>query len=290
VTPGQGHVTVVLVARDPNPLVDALALEGVDEIVHVPVGVDEPSSDDCIAALEAQIERHQPSVVLMGFTALGMAVGPAVAARQGCGFASDVVACSIVDGDLVARRELYGGKLEAELGFEPDKPVILLLRSTVWAAAVAAGAPTLTRSPDPEGLGAAGLRHVEFIEPPSGDLDITRADVVLAVGRGAGGREEIEVLERLAAKIGAVVGASRPVVDAGYVSQAHLVGQSGFTVKPKLYLALGISGASQHVAGMKGSDTIVAVNKDPRAPIFGFAHYGAVADLFEIADELEALW
>jgi len=285
-----GRVVVALVAREPEPLIGALSLEGVDEIVRVQTEADEPSGEVCVAALESLMSDRQPCLVLMGFTAIGITVGPGVAARQRCGFASDVVSVTAVGSEVIARRELYGGKLEAELAFDANRPVVLLLRSTVWPAAAAGGAPTLSELPAAINLAGPGVRHIQFIDPAIGDLDITRASLVIAVGRGAGGREEINALERLATRIGAVLGASRPVVDAGYLPQGHLVGQSGFTVKPKLYIALGISGSSQHVAGMKGSETIVAVNTDPRAPIFGVAHYGAVADLFEVADELETLW
>jgi electron transfer flavoprotein alpha subunit len=112
---------------------------------------------------------------------------------------------------------------------------------------------------------------------------------VLSVGRGIGEQQNLEQFERLAQRLGATLGVSRPLVDAGWVANDRQVGQSGKTVKPRVYLALGISGAVQHLAGMRGSDTIIAVNSDPDAPIFGVAHYGAVADLFDVAEELESI-
>ena len=122
-----------------------------------------------------------------------------------------------------------------------------------------------------------------------GDVDIATADFLLSIGRGIGGQEAIPQFEQLAEKLGAVLSVSRPLVDAGWMPNARQVGQSGKTVKPKVYLALGISGAVQHLAGMKASETIIAVNTDPEAAIFNVAHFGAVADLFDVAEELEKL-
>jgi electron transfer flavoprotein alpha subunit len=133
-------------------------------------------------------------------------------------------------------------------------------------------------------------RHLHFAEPAHADVDITSADFLLSVGRGVGAEENIGRFVRLARKMGAALSVSRPIADAGWVPSARLVGQSGKIVKPKVYLAFGISGAVQHLAGMKGSGTIIAVNTDPGAAIFSVAHYGAIADLFEVADELEKLF
>jgi electron transfer flavoprotein alpha subunit len=165
---------------------------------------------------------------------------------------------------------------------------VLLLRRTVWPQAEAGGGAA--RSETEMALPASRARHVEFVEAPAADVDITAADFLLSIGRGIGEREHIERFAKLAQKMGAVLSVSRPIVDAGWAPSARQVGQSGKTVKPKVYLALGISGAVQHLAGMKASGTIIAVNTDPEAAIFGVAHYGAVTDLFDVADELEELY
>ena len=134
-------------------------------------------------------------------------------------------------------------------------------------------------------------RHLEFVEPAtSTDVDITQAGFLLSIGRGIGEKENVEMLEELAEKMGATLSVSRPLVDAGWMPASRQVGQSGKTVKPTVYLALGISGAVQHLAGMKASGTIIAVNTDPEAAIFNVAHYGARADLFDVAEELEKLF
>jgi electron transfer flavoprotein alpha subunit len=136
-------------------------------------------------------------------------------------------------------------------------------------------------------LGEPRSEHVEFREVETGDVDITKADFLLSVGRGIEDKDNLEQFEELAERMGAILSVSRPLVDAGWVSNARQVGQSGKTVKPKVYLAFGISGAVQHLAGMRNADTIIAVNSDPEAPIFNIAHYGVVADLFDIAGQLE---
>jgi electron transfer flavoprotein alpha subunit len=139
-------------------------------------------------------------------------------------------------------------------------------------------------------VGNPRARHLRFLEAPQSDVDITTADFLLSIGRGVGDKESIEQFLKLAEAMGATLSVSRPIVDAGWMPAARQVGQSGKTVKPKVYLAFGISGAVQHLAGMKTSGTIIAVNSDPEAAIFGVAHYGVVADLFDVADELEKLF
>jgi electron transfer flavoprotein alpha subunit len=163
----------------------------------------------------------------------------------------------------------------------------LMLRPTAWPAVQGAGSATISHQQ--AAAEPAGARHLEYVEAPPGDVDISAAEFVLCVGRGIGERENLEQFERLAERLGATLGVSRPLVDAGWISSDRQVGQSGRTVKPRVYLALGVSGAIQHLAGMRTSDTIIAVNSDPDAPIFGVAHYGAVADLFDVAEELESI-
>lgn len=282
-----GHVAVGVIASDPSSLTSAVNVEGVDEIVCVHVDLDEFAAEAYADAAEALIRDRQPTVVLMGFTVNGMGYGPALAARLDLGFASDVIGVR-QDGDgLVAERDLYGAKVRAELDF-PGKPaVVLMLRPTTWAPAEGAGSATVSEL---EAVSSARSRHREFVEAEIADVDITSADFLLSIGRGVGERENIELFERLAEKMGATLGVSRPLVDAGWMPASRQVGQSGKTVKPRVYLAFGISGAVQHLAGMKTSGTIIAVNSDHEAAIFNVAHYGATCDLFEVAEELEKLY
>ncbi len=283
-----GPVAVAVIAGDPTPLVDQVNVAGVDEIVTVAAGGAEFESDVYFAAVEALIQERRPRAVLVGFTVNSMGYAPALAAKLGTGFASDVFALRDEGGSLVAERAFYGGKVNAEIDFPEKETVLLMLRPATWAPAEGAGSASVTELAiaAPE----SRARHLEFVEAPVADVDITTADFLLSIGRGIGEKDNIPVFEELAEKMGATLSVSRPIVDAGWMPAARQVGQSGKTVKPKVYLAFGISGAVQHLAGMKTSGTIIAVNTDPEAAIFNVAHYGAVADLFDVAEELEKLY
>ena len=261
--------------------------EGVDEVIHVRVDRAEFENDVYQDALELLIHERQPQVVLLGFTVNSMGYAAAVAAKLGLGFASDVFGVSREGDAIVATRAFYGSKVHAELEFPAGKPVLLLLRPTAWPPADGAGSATVTGLE--RGATPSRARHKEFQEVAKGDVDITTADFLLSIGRGIGEQDNIAMFQELAEKLGATLAVSRPIVDAGWMSNARQVGQSGKTVKPKVYLAFGISGAVQHLAGMKTSETIIAVNTDPEAAIFDVAHYGAVADLFDVAEELAKL-
>ena len=280
-----GPLAVAVIGADPGAL--NVNRAGVDEVVHVQVEQAEFENDVYQHALEALIAERRPRVILLGFTVNSLGYGPAVAIKLGLGFASDVFAVRPDGGSLIATRAFYGSKVHAELEFPGEKPVMLLLRPTVWPPAEGGGSPRTSELRVT--IPPSRARHKEFVEQPRADVDIGEADFLLAIGRGIGDKENIPTFERLAEKMGATLAVSRPLVDAGWMPNSRQVGQSGKTVKPKVYLAMGISGAVQHLAGMKASGTIIAVNTDPEAAIFSVAHYGAVADLFEVAEELGKL-
>jgi electron transfer flavoprotein alpha subunit len=284
----EGPVAVAVMAKEPAAFTDALDVEGVDEILAVPIEQDEFENDVYQEAVESLLAERSPRAILMGFTVNSMAYGPALAAKLGLGYAADVFGMREEDGALVAERAFYGAKVNGEIEFPGHDSVLLLVRPTAWPPAEGSGSATVTEVSAP--TNGSRARHREWVEVQSGDVDITTADFLLSVGRGIGEKENLEQFEELAAKLGATLSVSRPLVDAGWMPNARQVGQSGKTVKPKVYLALGISGAVQHLAGMKTSGTIIAVNTDPEAAIFSVAHYGAVADLFEVAKELEQLY
>jgi electron transfer flavoprotein alpha subunit len=283
-----GPVTVAVIAKEPARLVDAVNVDGVDEIVTVPVEAEEFENDVYQQALEALIAERKPATTLLGFTVNSMGFAPAVAAKLDLGFASDVFAVRAENGSLIAERAFYGSKVHAELEFPGKEQVLLLLRPTAWPSAEGDGKATVSDSPVT--IAGSRARHKDFEEVAVADVDITSADFLLSVGRGIGDKENLPRFEELADKMGATLSVSRPIVDAGWMPSARQVGQSGKTVKAKVYLALGISGAVQHLAGMKSCGTIIAVNSDPEAAIFNVAHYGAVADLFEVVAELEKLF
>jgi len=287
----EGPVAVAVIAKNPGALAEALNVDGVDEILNVQVEEEEEEeefeNDVYQQAVEQLIEQRQPTAVLLGFTVNSMGYGPAVAAKLGLGFASDVFALR-EEGGLVATRAFYGSKVHAEIEFPGHDQVLLMLRPTAWPPAEGTGSASTTDMS--VSISGSRARHKEFVDVATGDVDITTADFLLSIGRGVGDKENLPQFEELADKMGATLSVSRPLVDQGWMPNSRQVGQSGKTVKPKVYLALGISGAVQHLAGMKTSGTIIAVNSDPEAAIFNVAHYGAVADLFEVAEELEKLY
>jgi electron transfer flavoprotein alpha subunit len=284
----EGPVAVALIAKDPSALTDAVDVEGVNEIISVEVDQEEFENDVYQQAVEQLIEQRKPQVTLLGFTVNSMGYGPAVAAKLGLGFASDVFSIDAQASGLVVERAFYGSKVYAELEFPNHEQLVLLLRPTAWPPAEGAGSAVAEEVS--VSITGSRARHQDFVDVASGDVDITTADFLLSIGRGVGDKENLPQLEDLAGKMGAILSVSRPLVDQGWMPNSRQVGQSGKTVKPKVYLALGISGAVQHLAGMKTSGTIIAVNTDPEAAIFNVAHYGAVADLFEVAEELEKLY
>jgi len=280
-----GRLAVALVASDPAAHAGALALDGVDEVLTVASPVPHFEAHVAQRALEALIESEGPSLVLVGHTIDSLGFAPAVAVRAGLGFASDVTALGWEDGPT-ASRGAYGDKLVAELDFPGRETTLLMVRAGAFEPAEGAGEAPV-REVEVELGDAIATEHVEFREAAAGDVDITKADFLLSIGRGIEDADNIPQFEELAEKLGATLSVSRPLVDAGWMSNARQVGQSGKTVKPKVYLALGISGAVQHLAGMQKADTIIAVNSDPEAPIFSVAHYGVVGDLFEVAEALD---
>ncbi|HSI80643.1 MAG TPA: electron transfer flavoprotein subunit alpha/FixB family protein [Solirubrobacterales bacterium] len=279
-------LAVAIVAAEPDRFADALTTEGVDEVLTVTSPTEHFEPHVASQALEALIERERPALVLLGHSIDSLGFGPAVAALGGLGFASDVTAIDW-NGGPVARRGAYGDKLVTELEFPDKECTLLMVRAGAFEPASGDGSAPARAVEVELDAGAARSEHVEFREVATGDVDITAAEFLLSIGRGVEDKDNIEQFEELAEAMGATLSVSRPLVDAGWMPNARQVGQSGKTVKPEVYLAFGISGAVQHQAGIKGAGTIIAVNTDPEAPIFNIAHYGAVADMFEVAEELE---
>jgi electron transfer flavoprotein alpha subunit len=237
------------------------------------------SAEGYAAAVRAAVEKGEPSAVFMAATALGRDLSGRLAARLGWGCLADVVKVQI-EGDLVvATRPVYSGKALATVD-GAGKPVVVTLRPNVFKAEPGGGTAAVETLPQ----AGADIRAVvrEILEKEGGEIDVAEADVIVSGGRGIKGPENFALIRELAKLLGAAVGASRAVVDAGWIDHAHQVGQTGKVVSPSLYIACGISGAIQHLAGMSSSKVIVAINKDPEAPIFKVADYGIVGDLFQI--------
>ncbi|HNX31428.1 MAG TPA: electron transfer flavoprotein subunit alpha/FixB family protein [Holophaga sp.] len=242
------------------------------------------SSDGYAALLADVVKAKGATILLAAATATGKDVAPRVAARLGAGYAADVTGLAVKDGRLQARRPVYAGKAFATVEFE--SPVqVATTRPNVFPVAPCPKAGTV------EALSAApvGFKAVvkEILAKAGGKLDLTEAEIIVSGGRGMKEGANFKILEELAETLGGVVGASRAAVDAGWgIPHSMQVGQTGKVVSPTLYIACGISGAIQHVAGMSTSKFVVAINKDPEAPIFKLADYGIVGDLFEVVPEL----
>jgi len=238
------------------------------------------SSEGYGEAVAKAVEATSPEAVFFAGTAMGRDLAPRVAATIGVGALADVVAFS-KDGDqFVARRPVYSGKAFATVDSAGVKPQVISLRPNVFAAEETGGSAEVVAL---DGLTLA-IRAVvkELIDTGGGEIDVAEADIIVSGGRGLKGPENFALIRSLAEALGGAVGASRAAVDAGWIAHKHQVGQTGKVVSPSLYIAAGISGAIQHLAGMSSSKIIVAINKDPDAPIFKIADYGIVGDLFDV--------
>lgn len=235
--------------------------------------------------VEALVAERSPRLVMFGYTSMGMDVASWLSAKAGIphiAYVKDVAA----DGDnLTVTSQLYGGKAMAEAVPEGDTAIVSVLAGAA-SADDGKGSAAVEQVASPADLGGLKVKFVKLIEPEGGDVDITAQDKLVAIGRGIGSEDDIEVAQELADALDAAVAASRPLIDAGWLAKTRQVGKSGLSVKPKLYLALGISGAPEHVEGMASAELIIAVNTDPNAPIFKVAHYGATCDLFDVVEGL----
>ena len=252
------------------------------------IAADDPAlanylADAYATTLEQLIKANEVSLLLATSTAVGKDLLPRVAARLGAGMASDVVA---INADGTFKRPMYAGNVIATVSF--DGPVkVISIRGTAFDAAQPNGQAPIEKVSVSLDATTRKMQFMEFNEIKSDRPNLTEARIVVSGGRGLKSGENFTIyLEPLVDALGAAMGASRAAVDAGFVPNDLQVGQTGKVVAPELYFAVGISGAIQHLAGMKDSKVIVAINKDPEAPIFNVADYGLVADLFKAVPEL----
>ena len=236
------------------------------------------------AAVAQAVEAVKPAAVLFAGSSMGRDLAPRVAARLGVGLATDCTAIAAAGGVVTARRPVFAGKAIQQLRF-PKSPAVATLRPKVFAPVSGAGKSAVVEPID-VAIEPSRAKVRDVLAQAGGRADLTEAEIIVSGGRGLKGPEHFALIEALAEALGATVGASRAVVDAGWRPHSEQVGQTGKTVSPKLYVAVGISGAIQHLAGMSSSRCIVAINKDPDAPIFKVADYGVVGDLFEIVPAL----
>lgn len=280
------EVVACVIGNRPEKARDQLG--GADRLILVETSEARASlAHTAIQILENVYAAERPDLVLVAYTPTGLDVAADLAARTGIALISYVVGLEPADGGLVAQSLIYSGKLVARVALE--LPAVLMINpgSFPEAAGQAAEASTISRMDFDGGRESGGaITLLSESRPDGAEIDLSKAARIVALGRGIGDPDGIELARELASLIGAEIAGSRPVVDSGWLPRMRQVGKSGQKVKPKLYLALGISGAPEHLEGMAQSDLIIAINTDANAPIFNVAQYGATCDLFDLMDSL----
>ena len=281
------EVKALLLGNGIDGLAEELASRGAREVIYVEgTALEEYTGDGYQKAIEPIVKEEAPRLFLIGNTPNGWDVAPLVAARLGVPLATGCSEVTLEGDEGRFKRKAFNGKFVHEVAISDQSPLMATIdkgASSVFegqtSGSVRKVEPTVHKSD-------LRSRFIEIKKGASSGLDLTQAAVIVAGGRGVGEAEKLDVVRELANALGAQLGASRAVTDAGWLPHEHQIGSSGVTVSPKLYVACGISGAIQHVVGMKSSGYIVAINKDADAPIFGVADVGVVGDLFEIVPAL----
>jgi electron transfer flavoprotein alpha subunit len=229
------------------------------------------------------IQESNPILTLIGNTSWGMELAPCLAVRTGYPLATDCIDIAFQDGKLFAERQMYSGKIFSHVSFAESKGYLLTIRSGVFSKDPIGGLKAeIVNKGFPLAEVPSNKEFIDFVETAAGDVDISQAELLVSVGRGIGEEDSIALVKELAEALNGIVSCSRPIVDKNWLPKYLQVGTSGKSVSPKVYIAIGISGAFQHMAGVTGAGTIIAINKDPKAPIFRTANYGIVDDLFKI--------
>jgi electron transfer flavoprotein alpha subunit len=279
---------VALFGKGVNHLADALKPKANKIFLIEDERLEFYNSETYEKVLTQLMTERKPFLTLIGHTATGMDFAPSLAAHLKMPLATDCIGIDLQGETFSLTRQVYGGKINAAVSFVKKGPYMVTVRSGAFSVLekppLAGEIVTLPSPLTDEGL---ARRFLQYVEAAAGEVDITQADILVAVGRGIKEAANIPMVKELADAIGGALACSRPVVDKKWLPKGCQVGTSGKTVKPKVYIAIGISGTFQHIAGMKGAGTVIAINKDPKAPIFSVAHYGIVADLFKIVPVLK---
>ncbi len=282
-----GTVAVLAMAPDPASLAQRLGEYGANKL-YAATGEHwaKEVAGSAVDAIEAAIRESNPRLALAVASINSRDLAGRLAVRSGMGVLWDVSDIKEEGGKLVFSGPIWGGSYMVNSSFTRDEPAIVLIKPNSLTATRRQGAPAAEVIPLNIERKTKGATVTDSVQEAGAGVSLEEASTIVSGGRGLGGPENFKLLEDLAEVLGAAVGASRPVVDAGWRPYRQQVGQTGKTVKPKLYIAVGISGEIQHKVGMQTSETIIAINKDPDAPIFGFADLGVVGDLFKIVPAL----
>lgn len=237
--------------------------------------------------IEHVLAQRSPRLVMLANTTVGFDQWSALAVSWKAAAANNVVGLAVEGDTLVATSQILGGKIMAECELTGERALVGVAAGAFPAAAgTGAGSPETVALDPPAGLDDLKITLGQVIEPVTGDVDITSVDMLVSVGRGIGSKDNLEIVQEIADTLGVPLSASRPVIDSGWMPKSRQVGKSGQKVKPKAYLSFGISGAPEHLEGMRDAELIIACNTDANAPIFDVAHYGTTADLFDLAPAL----
>ncbi len=281
--------TAVLLGHDVKNFAEELAAKTSKVLVVEDAQLEHFNSISYQKVLSSLITKYQPLLILIGHSAFGMDLAPSLSVEMGFPLVTDCIGLSFEGRRLKAVRSIYGGKVNANVSLRESKGYVATLRPGVFNPVVPSEKKGgIVMEPSPLEGTIDVKKFIEYIEAPLTGEDITQAEIIISVGQGIGGPEHIPMIEEVAKSLGGVIACSRPVVDRNWLPKERQVGISGKTVKPKVYIAIGISGAFQHVTAMQNSDTIIAINKDPKAPIFGVADYGIVDDFQNVIPILKA--
>lgn len=289
---GGGPIKIAVIGSGVDGVASEIAAADAAEVIVVDApALAEYTADGYVAAIASLIEQEKPALVFFPHTYQTRDFAPALAARIGRALVTDVTASKSDGGKALYVRPVFQGKLTADV--EPNGPAPHLVTWQIGAFRVdaakkGAAAAAIRKSSVTVDAGAIRQKPEAPFKEAKAAVDLSQAERIVAVGRGIKGQEHLKIAEDLAKALGAELAASRPICDSGWLPMDRQIGSSGQTVAPKLYVALGISGAIQHVVGMKGARTIVAINKDAEAPIFEVADYGIAGDLFEIVPAMVA--
>lgn len=281
-----GQAVALLIGSSVDGLAGNIASCGVKVLAVDHPLLEQYNSDKYQKVLSRVIDELKPELVMIGHTSQGVDLAPALAVEKDLPFVPDVIGLQVEGEVLKVTRQLYSGKVNAQIAFKPADTYLVTVREAAFEALEPGGTGSVEKIDSPLTEDLPYRKFGGYIEAEVGEVDITQSEVLVAIGRGLRDDKNLPLIEDLAKVIKGDICGSRAATDAGWLTHDRQVGTSGKTVKPKLYIALGISGAFQHIAGIKGAKTIVAVNKDPEAPIFTAAHYAIVDDLLKIVPKL----
>ena len=283
------NLTAILLGGRNDSFADSISKRADRVIVYEDDRLKDFNADTYKGIIDGLIKDHHPFLTLIAHSSWGMDLAPALSIKTGYPLATDCIDIQVEDSRPMVIRQMYSGKVFSKVSFKESEGYLVTVRPGAFLPPdeLEERQGKQVRMEVPADLEPPRNYFVEFVDTGAGEIDISQAEFLVSVGRGIGEEENIEVMKELSEAMGGTLSCSRPIVDMNWLPKYHQVGTSGKSVKPKVYLAFGISGAFQHVAGISGAGTVIAVNRDKKAPIFRAADYGVIDDLFNIVEALK---